>query len=248
MPAPDLQALCDRGQRLLEAMDYLAAEAALVEADRLATDRGDFDTLARLYMPLQEARRQRRQRCGEGTVRLDLWAEGPADSLGGRHVAENFSHGQFLIAGWASIQPAVEFRQLAAAHALYAETYLAAVYPVGDGRLLVIVPTADVALPPADAAAGGNVEALLRHLPPHSLTLSPDDLPRGAAAGTDETFARTMALWERLAAPFLAAADAAATPERKIAGYRETIAVDYAAEKAHQRLSAAAKEVARGCG
>ena len=54
-----------------------------------------------------------------------------------------------------------------------------------------------------------------------------------------------MALWEKLHAPFLAAADAASTPARKIAGYRETIAVDYAAEKAHQRLSKAASELAK---
>ena len=243
--AGDLQALCDRGQTLLERMEYLAAEAVLVEADHLATERGDFDTLARLYMPLQEARRQRRQRCGEGTVRLDLWAEGPNDEIVARHVAQNYPHGQLLIAGWASVAPAVAFRKLAAQHALYAETYLAAVYPVGDGRLLVIVPTADVALPPADAAADGNVDALLRKLPPHSLAFSEDEFPRGAAAGTDATFARTMALWETLHAPFLAAADAASTPARKIAGYRETIAVDYAAEKAHQRLSVAACELAR---
>ena len=241
----DLQALCDRGQELLERMDYLAAEAALVEADHLATSRGDFDTLARLYMPLQEARRQRRQRCGEGTVCLDLWAEGPTDSLDAMHVAQNYSHGQLLIAGWASVQPAVEFRKLAEQHALYAETYLAAVYPVGDARLIVIVPTAEVSLPPADAATDGNVEGLLRKLPPHALTLGGDELPRGATAGTDATFARTMAIWERLHAPYLAAADAASTPARKIAGYRETLAVDYAAEKAHQRLSEAARKIAR---
>ena len=72
--AGDLQALCDRGQTLLERMEYLAAEAVLVEADHLATTRGDFDTLARLYMPLQEARRQRRQRCGEGRCG---WTCGP---------------------------------------------------------------------------------------------------------------------------------------------------------------------------
>lgn len=249
MPNPtdagDLQALCDRGQELLERMDYLAAEAALVEADALATSRGDFDTLARLYMPLQEARRQRRQRCGEGTVCLDLWAEGPADAIVARHVAQNYPHGQLLIAGWASVSPAVEFRKLAKQHALYAETYLAAAYPVGAGKLIVIVPTADVAMPPADAAADGNVEALLRKLPPHSLTLAEDELPRGAAAGTDATFARTMSIWERLHAPYLAAADAASTPQRKIAGYRETIAVDYAAEKAHQRLSGAARKITR---
>ena len=41
----------------------------------------DWDTLARLYMPLQEARRQRRQRCGEGTVALDLAGPIPYPAL-----------------------------------------------------------------------------------------------------------------------------------------------------------------------
>src|SRR5277367_1099885 len=85
-----LQGLCARGQELLMATDYLAAEAALVEAETLAFALADFDTLGRLYMPLQEARRQRRQRCGEGIVCLDLIARGPGDRLEGRRVIENF--------------------------------------------------------------------------------------------------------------------------------------------------------------
>ena len=75
--ASDLQSLCERGQQLLMQTKYLDAEHALVEADQLATRLEDFDTLARLYMPLQEARRQRRQLAGEGVVRLDLIAKSP---------------------------------------------------------------------------------------------------------------------------------------------------------------------------
>src|SRR5438552_3365286 len=81
MPASDLQSLCELGQHELERMEYLAAEATLVKAEALALAQGDFDTLGRLYMPLQEARRQRRQRCGEGVVCLDLIAPGPLENL-----------------------------------------------------------------------------------------------------------------------------------------------------------------------
>ena len=62
--APTLQQLCELGQQQLMATDYLRAEATLVQAEQLAIQTGDFDTLSRLYMPLQEARRQKRQRCG----------------------------------------------------------------------------------------------------------------------------------------------------------------------------------------
>jgi hypothetical protein len=54
-----------------------------------------------------------------------------------------------------------------------------------------------------------------------------------------------MALWERLHVPFLAAADAEANPLRKIAGYRQTIEVDYACELAHQHLADVARELCK---
>ena len=54
-----------------------------------------------------------------------------------------------------------------------------------------------------------------------------------------------MALWERLYAPYLAAADAEVDPVAKMEGYRQTIRVDYACELAHQKLSDVAKALAR---
>jgi hypothetical protein len=54
-----------------------------------------------------------------------------------------------------------------------------------------------------------------------------------------------MTLWERLHAPFLAAADAQSDPIRKMDLYRRTIQVDYACELAHQKLSDVAKNLSR---
>jgi hypothetical protein len=54
-----------------------------------------------------------------------------------------------------------------------------------------------------------------------------------------------MALWERLAAPFLAAADSSVDPIARVVGYRQTIRVDYACELAHQHLSDLAKTMDR---
>ena len=125
----ELQTLCELGSQQLIDMDYLAAEATLAEAEKRAWAAQDFDSLSRLYMPLQEARRQRRQRCGEGTVRLDLLATGDSPMT----LVEQFPQGQLLIAGLGSIAPAIEFRKLGVKLSLYVETFLAAVYPIVGG-------------------------------------------------------------------------------------------------------------------
>ena len=55
----DLQSRCELGQQQLMRTEYLDAEATLASAEAEAWEKRDFDTLSRLYMPLQEARRQR---------------------------------------------------------------------------------------------------------------------------------------------------------------------------------------------
>jgi hypothetical protein len=54
-----------------------------------------------------------------------------------------------------------------------------------------------------------------------------------------------MAMWERLHAPFLAAADVTVDPIQRIDAYRKTQRVDYGCELAHQKASAVARELAR---
>ena len=224
-------------------MEYLAAEATLARAERAAYAALDWDQLSRLYMPLQEARRQRRQRCGEGIVCLDLLAEGPEDKLEGRHVLEHYPHGQLLVAGWGSTEAARDVRAIAAERGLYAETFLAAVYPESrGGRVVVIVPLPETRVPEAGTR---SVDELTAQLPPGCLVLRDGDLPRGPQKGTFETYGQVMAMWERLHAPFLAAADAEEDPVARIEAYRKVIRVDYACELAHQRLSDVARDLAR---
>jgi hypothetical protein len=139
--------------------------------------------------------------------------------------------------------PAVEFRRLRERRSLYVETFLAAVYPiVGGERAVVIVPADHVQLPPP---LERNIDSLLPLLPPHSMVLHERELPRGSRPGSPETFGQVMAMWERLHAPFLAAADMQADPLRKIEGYRRVIEVDYACELAHQKLSDVARQLSR---
>jgi len=224
-------------------MEYLEAEATLAAAEQQALAARDWDALSRLYMPLQEARRQRRQKCGEGIVCLDLLAEGPDDHLDARHVIEHYPHGQLLVAGWGSIEPAIKARELAAKHGLYVETYLAAVYPLAGGRAVVIMPLSDARL---HDPTSQSPKQLLSGLPAHSIVMHETDLPRGPQKGSYQTFARTMALWERLHTPFLTEADAQPDPIARIQAYRTTIRVDYACELAHQKLSDVGRELGRG--
>lgn len=221
-------------------MNYREAEAILAEAERLAFGAGDWDSLSRLYMPLQEARRQRRQRCGEGVVRLDVIADGPDDDIDPDHILNDYPQGQMLVAGWGSIEPALRVRRLALERGLYLDTFLAAAYPAETGRWVAIVPLPDSVLPDPSARP---LEALRELLPEHTLIVHENDLPRGVKQGTYQTYGHVMAIWERLHAPFLAGADARHNSMERVIGYRQAIIVDYACELAHQKLSDEAKKL-----
>ena len=239
---PTAADLCELGQEQLMRMEYLQAARTLARAEQQAFQNRDWDLLSRLYMPLQEARRQRRQRCGEGIVCLDLLATGPHDNVDPRHVLAHYPHGQLLIAGWGSIEPAVRLRDMAAQLELYVETFLAAVYPTNDSRAVVIAPLADTQLP---APASRTLNELRPLLPASCILLREEELPRGPRKGTFETYGQVMDLWEKLHAPYLAFADAQTDPIAKIEGYRKTIGVDYACELAHQKLADVARTLAR---
>jgi hypothetical protein len=235
--------MCARGQELLLATDYLGAESVLLRAEAAAMRLGDFDTLARLYLPLQEARRQRRQRCGEGVICLDLIANGPGDAtIDPEAIARQFGGGQLLVAGWGSMAPAIALRDIQSRQRIYLDTFLAAAYPLGQGIAIVIAPLAQTPLPRIGKPFA-SIDELARSLPRGCLVLERAELPAGQARGP-QAYSSVMQLWERLHRPFLAAADAETQPLQKMDAYRQTIAVDYACELAYQRLSETALRLA----
>lgn len=234
-----IQSLCQQASDHLVATRYIEAEQLLVRAEVMAWNNRDWDALHRLYMPLQEARRQRRQVAMDGTVQLDFIAEAPQQSIDVERIARDLPRGQVLVAGFGTIAPAEKLRAIAATENLYLDVFLGAAYRIGGQTLIVIVPTPGVTLPAPEQM---TLDTLLRKLPPHSITLPASELPKGAHKGTTQTAVRTMALWEQLHLPFLAAADATVDPVARMQGYRKTLGVDYACELAHQRLS----DVARG--
>lgn len=237
-----VQQLCADGQRHLLDTDYLAAERSLVEAEAIAYEAEEWDTLARLYMPLQEARRQRRQRAGEGIVKLDLVARNASESIDVSAIAAQYPHGQLLVAGFGTLAPALQLREIAQREDRYLDVFLAASYWVAGSVVVAIVPDPRVTLPEDGEY---SLDTLQKKLPPHSLLIPLKDLPSGEKRGDTQTFAHTMSLWEQLHLPYLAAADNTQDLRRRVDGYRHTINVDYACELAHQKLSNTARELER---
>jgi len=237
-----IQELCAIGQEQLFRTEYLAAERTLEQADGAATAAEDWDALARLYMPLQEARRQRRQWCGDGAF-VTHTLQGPSDPpLNAAKIAEEFPRGQIIAAGHATIEPALALRKIAAAQQLYLDVPLCATYQIGDGVAVLFVPTADVALPHEGVE---TIDELLQQSPPHSVLLPSHHLPPSQPHGDARTFDFIMDVWESLHRPFLAMAQGTADLRMKLAGFRKTIEVDYACELAHQQFSQTCRELAR---
>lgn len=242
MTADDIQQLCSAGQEQLSRTEYALAERTLAEAERLAWQRRDMLALSRLYMPLQEARRQKRQRSGEGCIRLDIVPRGPEERIDPLALVEQYPVGQLLVAGWGSLAPAIEIRRQAAQRLMYLEVFLGAAFPTTDGLVVVVAPLPATPLPDPSPRTPAELAAML---PPGCLLLGMRDLPVGQHRATAELYSLVMTMWERLHAPFLSAADAQDDPLRRIESYRLAIEVDSACELAHQRIACLAAELAR---
>jgi hypothetical protein len=237
MTSSPTDTLIDRGETLLRQTDYLAAERVLAEVESIAWKGRDYVTLERVYRPLQEVRRQRRQRCGEGVVRLDFLATAANEVIEPAAIAGMISHGQVLVAGFGDAAPALTLRQFAISHGLYLDVFLACVIPDASRPRLAILPFAD---PNKTRFAGAG------NLPPFSVLTDPRTLPTGAMPGSDQTYATTMALWEQLHRPWLDEADGIADPLLRLTAYRNIIGIDYACEPAHQKLARLARDIHRG--
>lgn len=236
-----LQGLCELGSEALIATDYVAAERVLEQAEGLALRENDFDTLARLYFPLQEARRQRRQRAGEGRISLSLPAMGVGEGLQARELADRLPHGLFLVAGLGSTEPGEALRQLHKDRGNYAEVMLGVALEMGTGG----VATFAVARPVRNVSArGGSPEELLRALPPHSVFVSASQAG-GAVAAFPETYAGAMGLFEALHRPYLAMADAMPVGLARLQAYRQVQGIDPASELAHQNAAFLCRQLAR---
>ena len=237
-----IQSLCEQGQTALLQTDYLQAERHLIAAETLAWDAKDYDALARLYMPLQEARRQRRQRCSDG-VFVTITRRSANETIDPTAIAKDHPIGQLLVAAYGSIGPVTQLRAIADQRRLYLDLPLAASYVVSGQTVVMVAPLPDTELPNADAI--DSIDTLLRAAPPHSVIVPLDAIPPDQPHGDARTFGYLMNVWETLHAPFLAMADAATDPLQKLTLYRQTIRVDYACEFAHQRFSDTARLLSR---
>jgi len=90
---PDIDQLMQSASQALAVMDYLHCEQQCEQALDLARQRRLWDAYARVLLPLQEVRRQRRMIAAEGMIRLGSASlEGPA-----RNVLETLKDGGCLV-------------------------------------------------------------------------------------------------------------------------------------------------------
>ena len=84
MSNQNINRIMEEASDALAKMEYLRCEKLCLEGLKLARDEKDYDTYARILMPLQEARRQRRQAAEDAGVFLvtgeKLSAEGILDA------------------------------------------------------------------------------------------------------------------------------------------------------------------------
>jgi len=133
--------------------DYLRAETALAEAEREAWAAEDGTRSPRLYMPLQETRRQRASSAAKGSSGSICWRQSADQKLDPAEILRQYPHGQLLVAGWGAIEPAILIREQATRVGLYVETSSprstrsvpAARKP--PARAVVIAPLPDVRMP-----------------------------------------------------------------------------------------------------
>jgi hypothetical protein len=246
MPDERLQAVCEMGQQLLMETRYIEAACVLAQAEQQAWSTRDFDTLARLYLPLQESRRQIRQRCGEGAVQLHRFANAPTEIHHPEQIVATCPNGQLLIGGWGSIEPAIQVRRLAMDRLLYLETFLGAVYPLTDSDPVVVVaPWEGTCLPSPQPRTLGELRDLTE-VSEHCVILTLLQIPADSPRGTAQTFASVMAIWERLHQPLMATAACEANDLKRMQAYRTVLRADGACELAHQFLADIARKLARG--
>ena len=187
-------------------------------------------------MPLQEARRQRRQRCGEGVVALDLIAQGPHDDR--RRPTDR---GEFSARAAARRRVGVD-RAGGSGSA-----------PSGGARAVRRDVSRGGRIPSAARRRSSSCHWTMRNCRRaistrsrtwksscrnHSLVAERSAIVNGQRKGTPQTFGEVMALWERLHAPFLAEADAERDLVRQIERYRLT-------DARRLRLRAGASEAVR---
>jgi len=88
--AEKLGAMMEAASQALARMDYLVCESHCLEALAMARQRQDWPYYARILMPLQEARRQRRMIAAQGVIRLGTMSlQGEASAWLGHMRAGN---------------------------------------------------------------------------------------------------------------------------------------------------------------
>lgn len=156
--AAQIDALMEQASEKLAAMQYLECERLCRRAMALARQAGDFERLSRIVMPLEEARRQRRQIAEDAGVFVIAEKQPPAEIL------QQHPRGcLMLIAPPFEQHDADAVRELIAQRGLFAEVLLMTKTALKAAFLRTMEQQGDAALAKIDAKADPiqQVDALL---------------------------------------------------------------------------------------
>ena len=238
-----LEKLWDAGQQHLALGRYMAACRELQTAEALAWRGRDAAALARLWLPLLEARRQVRQNATDGLILIAR----PHDRRAEHQVLQQFTQapaGTLLLGGKDAGKIAGSVTYAACRSGACLETLLL----VEHGGVLRLCSPADPHLAAGlevrtIAGAGEMIDPKLRAdmvvpLPPPGVYLAGDPLHALACESI-------VVAWEALALKWQARHPAHARPWEEMAWLRLALRIDPAAEPVAMRLMALAQAVAR---
>jgi hypothetical protein len=242
------ESMCRRwseGERLLAAGRYVAACGLLEQAAGMAWRAGEAGTLARVYLPLLEARRQIRLQAAEGRIIVDNGSKGA-----GLRELEEAGAGTLLVAG--NDARALRLAGTVEMAARRARRCYEVLLLVRRGHQVRLVsphdPTFAAGLPVrwTREAGAALADAAAREL---VVPLPPAGIYDGRVAGLGALAREALLVaWEALALGWQSrhALRADAGPWEELAWLRGALRIDPACEAAAMRLIAVAEGVARG--
>ena len=223
--APDEPShLMERASLALEAMDYLACEALCLEALRLARSSADWALYARVLLPLQESRRQRRLIAAEGPILL-----GTAAPVSQAAIAGLRAGCVVLSAPLGPAQALALHREARAAHRHIEVLYASHAPGLGPWRLSPYTGLQTDCVRPAP-------EPDLTHRP-----LDPATDPAAHRRAASWFLAASEALGDAACAAALARVGAS-SPAQRVAALEEALHAVDSHELLHQALWSAARE------
>ncbi|MCC7193473.1 MAG: hypothetical protein IT444_11890 [Phycisphaeraceae bacterium] len=226
----NLDHIMEDASKALVKMEYLTCEALCLQALVEARRRGEWEYYARVLLPLQEVRRQRRIIAAEGVIALGVSATDPAI----RTKIESLTSASIVLIKPSTVADAIALTARARQERKYLEI-LFADSDAADNTWTI------------RAFAGSTVSCKLPAPPHHWIGrfFHPGEIKVTADTSTDTPGAWFVHATERLGDAALAAISPKLTGAAKVAALEQCLEVITDHEIIHQRLADAARALSR---